>query len=216
MVLTELRKIYKVSMQELADSISVSKQLIGKIEKGNRDITEDVLSKLVDYFGLKCVTNDYKKFLLKDSMDEIEILKVKRAKLMISINEVEYEHTFIDDNGEEITAMHTHLDGGETEHLYYLQYQIHEKQLFKKISSFLSKCFNDQNPFNVQISNANEYLKEFDRLIEMYTNGKVEKSIFMDVIRAIEITYYGGIENSEFVNKIVDFIKSQSELFQQQ
>ena len=92
LVLTELRQIYKISMRELAVAISVSKQLIGQIEKGNRTITDDVLNKLVEYFGLnEEVTNDFRSFLMKDTMDRAEVSKVKIIKLKKDAQDIEYE-----------------------------------------------------------------------------------------------------------------------------
>jgi len=48
MVLTEIRKIYRVSIKKLAEDIGVSKQLIGQIEKGNRTISNSTLNRLAE------------------------------------------------------------------------------------------------------------------------------------------------------------------------
>lgn len=216
LVLKELRKIYRITMQELADSISVSKQLIGQIEKGNRVITDDVLNKLVEYFGLnKQLTKDYRAFLTKEAMDQIEIHKINLKKIEKEAEDIEYEDTDYE-TGETYISHHSTMD--ETGYIIE-KYELSKAEFAKKfqdrLGSIIDKSMEDQEENNgyvsveYAISLADEKISFYDKLLNL--DIKADPYIFQKIIRALSVATSGGLESDSFTRKLVKLISAELE-----
>ena len=216
MVLTELRKLYRISMQDLSDSIKVSKPLIGQIEKGTRAITDEVLNKLVEYFGLsEDITNDYRVFLTKESMDELELLKVKRVKIEKEAEDIEYEYTD-PYSGDTYIRHESTLD---VTNYIYTEYEIKRKQLLKQIENRLGSIINinmeEQKKnsgfasFEQAISEASEKVSFYEKLINLDT--KVDPYIYQRIVRALTVVTGKGIDSDSFTRKLVKLISTEIE-----
>ncbi|WP_206752180.1 helix-turn-helix domain-containing protein [Desulfosporosinus fructosivorans] len=216
MVLRELRKIYKISMQELADAIGVSKQLIGQIEKGNRIITDDVLNKLVEYFGLnKNLPNDYRGFLLKDKMDDIEDSKVRIVKINKEVEEIETEVTD-PDTGEKYISHHRIID--ESDYIIR-KYKLSKAMLTKKIegrlSGIIENCMKEQEDnygvtsvsYEKALLEAEAKVNFFEEIINL--DSKADQNIFSKVVRALSIATNGGFDSDIFTNNLVELIRKE-------
>ena len=216
MVLTELRKLYRISMQNLSDSINVSKPLIGQIEKGTRAITDEVLNKLVKYFGLsKEITNDYRAFLTKESMDELELLKVKRVKIEKEAEDIEYEYT---DPYSGDTYIH-HESTLDITNYIYTEYEIKRKELLKQIENRLGSIIDismeeqEKNSgfasFEQAISEASEKVSFYEKLINL--DAKVDPYIYQRIVRALMVVTGKGIDSDSFTRKLVKLISTEIE-----
>lgn len=216
LVLTELRKLYRISMQDLSNSINVSKPLIGQIEKGTRAITEEVLSKLVEYFGLsREITDDYRKFFTKESMDDIEILKVKKAKIEKEAEDIEYEYTD-PYTGDTYIRHDSTLD---IEHYISTEYDIKRKELIRKIENRLEGIINssiedhEKNDgyasIEQAISEASDKVSFYDKLINL--DAKVDPYIYQRIVRALTLVTGKGIDSDPFTRKLVKLISTEIE-----
>ena len=203
-------------MQELADGISVSKQLIGKIEQGNRVITDDVLSKLVDYFGLnKTITKDYRAFLMKDAMDKIEVQRVKIRKLEKESEEIEIEDY---DPETDTTYMRLYNTMDVTNYIYE-SYELSKEVLIKKIKdrlgSIIDESMKDQGEsneyasFEYALSKADEKVAFYDKIVSL--DSKADPIIFQKMVRALSIATSGGLESDSFTRKLIKLIKDELE-----
>ena len=203
-------------MQELADAISVSKQLIGQIEKGNRVITDDVLNKLVEYFGLnKQITKDYRAFLTKDAMDQIEIHKINLRKIEKEAEDIEYEDTDYE-TGEKYINHHSTMDvTGYIIEKYELSKAEFVKKFQDRLGSIIDKSMEDQEENNgyisveYAISLADEKITFYDKLLNL--DSKADPIIFQKMVWALTIATSGGFDSDTFTRKLVKLISAELE-----
>lgn len=199
-------------MQKLADEISVSKQLIGKIEKGGRSISDEVLDKLVNFFEINNeVTEDYRSFLLKDSMDELEVSMMKIIKINKESKEVEYETTDRD-TGERYTTHERYFDEASYIHS---KYNLNKEVFIRKIENGLNDVIakevlgqkerGEPEVIEQAIIKAEEKLSRYNRIIDI--EKKADPYIFEMVTRALS----GGVDANPFVKKIKKIINEELE-----
>ena len=194
----------------------MSKQLIGQIEKGNRVITDDVLKKLVEYFGLnRDLTNDYRSFLMKDAMDKIETSKIRIIKLEKESEDIEYEDT--DPNtGETYMRQYNTIDVTG----YIIEkYELSKAELIKKIEDRLGSIIadsmeeqeknNEYASFEYALSKTDEKLTFYDKVVSL--DLKADPYIFQKVIRALSIATSGGLDSDAFTRKLVKLISAELE-----
>jgi len=208
-------------MKDLADAISVSKQLIGQIEKGKRAISDDVLNKLVEYFGLNlqlpsitAITNDYRSFLTKDTMDNIEVSKIKIIKLKKESQEIERED--IDPKtGETHIRLYNTLDvTGYIKERYNLRkakfLKIIEDRLASIIDSSIKERGEDNEFESLQdaLFEATDKLDLYGQIIDL--DAKVDNPyILQKIVRALSIVTSGGDNSDAFTEKLVMLIKDE-------
>ena len=198
-------------MQKLAEDIGVSKQLIGQIEKGKRAISNDVLSKLADYFGLnKQISADYRAFLMKETMSELEILKVKKAKIEKESEVIEIEETD-PYTGDTYMRQYNTLD---VDGYIAMDYGIRKKgfidKIEKRLESIVDKTIEKEGEFmsyEYALSYATEKIEFYEKIIDL--DAKADPYIFESIIRAISIATKGGLDSNSFINKLTKIIKKE-------
>lgn len=149
-------------MQELADSISVSKQLIGQIEKGNRSMTLTISKKLTNFFGINdLVTDDTSEFFTKDFLNEIELLKVKKAKIVKENKLLGYGVRFVKETGKNSDSHGlVEMTLYDNEEIQEIDNEIEKVKILKRINEEYfgnPKCF-EFNKMNME-SFIDAYMK---------------------------------------------------------
>ena len=164
--LKELRKIKKMTQQELANIIGVTKLTILRWEKGDRQIKSDKAQQLAEYFnvsvGYLLGYEDNNSFV-SSVVNEVDLLdpddntnnlnsdlknKINLVKNIISEEqsdrEEDYRKTIVKDSYNLLKGLD--LDdvltvAGIIERLYFSQYSIDENEKLEKYRDKLSKSF---------------------------------------------------------------------------
>ena len=202
-------------MQELADAICVSKPLIAKIEQGNRVITDDVLHKLVEYFRLdKQITNDYRSFLMKETMGSIEVYRIKLQKLEKESKEIEY--VVIDPNTGEQHIGRDYLrdESGYIIESYELNKAVFVKKFEDRLKSVIDQNMKEHEGYNEYgleqaILEAKKKVAFYQEIVNL--DFKADPYIFDKIVRALTIATTGGFDSDSFICKLVKMISEELE-----
>ncbi|AKA70170.1 helix-turn-helix domain-containing protein [Clostridium scatologenes] len=209
--LSYIRELYNLSMQDLADKLSISRQVVHQWESKKVRVADKRIKQISQMFNMseKYIGND---------VTEIDKLEMQRIKLQNEIKDYEfkYEDTVTDpDTGEEITIMQTGVDEGAMFDLYLNTYQINEKKLLTNIKNSLDQCFirgeEYEDCMDHGLGEAGELLELYERLFQLVNNPKVYKNTLKEIIMAFNVAYGKTITSDKFIRKIAKAIKDHDE-----
>lgn len=204
--ITYIRKLFNMSMEDLATKLNVSKQTISKWENNKIAISKERLQQLENSFD---IPQEY----FQKELNEIDRLIIQKMKMENEIVEIEYEDTVVDEEtGEECTVTRTYLDGVDEFYLQHITYEIKENELYENIKRTLGNCFNnDEDSRDGGLNDAWNLLEDFQKFADIMNMENVNRNTIRKILKAIYLSYRKGFDSDIFVKKIIKAIKEEEE-----
>lgn len=205
--LKAIRKLYGMSLQEVAKAIGISFQTISKYESGKIPISNEKLDIISKHFKIS------KEYFIKNGFNELDKLSIQREKIINESEEIEVEETDPDTGDKYIRKFDT-MD--ETAYIM-ATYEINREKLLRKIrenlNNVINDCMEDQErndgmaSYEQAISEANNKISIYENIINL--ESKVDHLIFHKVMNALTISLENGFDSDEFTNKLIKLIKNE-------
>lgn len=185
--LKEIRTIYKMSVQDVADAINVSKQLISKIELGQRKMSAKTLDALSNYFKLDedVILKDtltYKdKYKIQENILNAEEEKFKQLKLneeSLDVNE-QLESCMMQNNN--ISTLEEKMISDATSELINTAVDFLRETLETKIKETSDYNSNKIKELLDKYDKEHNYLDSLERKIKA---GEIDANSVLDEINA--------------------------------
>jgi len=206
--LTYVREKKSLTMQDLADEIGVSKQLISFWEKGERSIKEKYLDKLIEFFHIE---GKY----LKQELNEIDMLIVDRDLISNQITEIDSgtdtDKTFIKNLRKEIweiqkeidrkkmlKTIETNLKDEESRRIYevlnVLLLNRFKAQINKDLLYGILNAFQD---IFISENEDNEFTRIFSKVFKAY-------ELYLKKINGLALEFRDEVGEEELLNKLIN------------
>lgn len=200
-----IRKLYNMSMDELAHNLNITKQTVSKWEKRKIPISDKRLNQLSKIFNIP------EKYFQKE-LDEIDRMEIQNIKLNSELKnyEYEYEDTITDpDTGEEITVTQTSIDEGALFDFSLNSYNLNQKKLLIAIKDSMDRQFEENNDEyrDYGLGNANEILELYERFLKLVNNADIDNNTIKRVLMGVQLAYGKIFDSEKFVRKIAKDIK---------
>ncbi|ADK14725.1 Helix-turn-helix domain protein [Clostridium ljungdahlii DSM 13528] len=200
-----IRKLYNMSMDELAHNLNITKQTVSKWEKRKIPISDKRLNQLSKIFNIP------QKYFQKE-LDEIDRMEIQNIKLNSELKnyEYQYEDTITDpDTGEEITVTQTSIDEGALFDFSLNSYNLNQKKLLIAIKDSMDRQFEENNDEyrDYGLGNANEILELYERFLKLVNNADIDNNTIKRVLMGVQLAYGKIFDSEKFVRKIAKDIK---------
>lgn len=192
---------YKRTLEELAEELGVSKQIVYMWESRKKKIPDKRLAQLKEITGIPV------KYFLLDVVSEREKMEINNYRLNKELDDYafEYEDVLIDQNGEEHIIQSVHLDSGILEHIELNKRDIQIHDLTDKIHDIINECYphfgdKDFNSVDDILSDMDTKISIFNRMVDIINvnNQSItepNRIYLYQTIRAMELFFGIGEEN---------------------
>jgi transcriptional regulator with XRE-family HTH domain len=185
--LTLARELYRLTLEELATRIDVTKQSISLWEKDGK-IPE---KRLKDLSRVLCIPENY---LLKE-LSELDKLKIEKIVLENKLEDsvVIVDEPIFDEKGNIISKNQKCYQSDIIETIEDINKKIGKLQLIEEIQNTVEK------------SEINEYALK--SLIEILDNKRVNKAVIVQILKAIKLAQSNENTEDNDVNQMIRIIK---------
>ncbi|WP_406542430.1 helix-turn-helix domain-containing protein [Clostridium ljungdahlii] len=200
-----IRKLYNMSMDELAHNLNITKQTVSKWEKRKIPISDKRLNQLSKIFNIP------QKYFQKE-LDEIDRMEIQNIKLNSELKNYEYQYEdtiTYPDTGEEITVTQTSIDEGALFDFSLNSYNLNQKKLLIAIKDSMDRQFEENNDEyrDYGLGNANEILELYERFLKLVNNADIDNNTIKRVLMGVQLAYGKIFDSEKFVRKIAKDIK---------
>lgn len=200
-----IRKLYNMSMDELAHNLNITKQTVSKWEKRKIPISDKRLNQLSNLFNIQ------EKYFQKE-LNEIDELEIQNIKLNNELknSEYEFEDTITDpDTGEEIIVPQISIDEGALFDFSLNSYNLNQKKLLIAIKDSMDRQFEENNDEyrDYGLGHANEILELYERFLKLVNNTDIDNNTIKRVLMGVQLAYGKIFDSEKFVRKIAKDIK---------
>ncbi len=172
-------KLYDKQFKDVAEELGVSKQVINGWIKGKYNISKKHLPRLSEIFQ---IPEEY----FQKELNDVDQIEIQQKKIRNELVEYEYEHTFIDEDGEKITITETQPDQEQVYESNFLEFKKNIIKLHNTIDGTIGSKF--RNGVIDSDINLNADLFDAERLLELYEMfaGIIRKDVIRkDTIRTV-------------------------------
>lgn len=176
--------LYKMQHQELAERLGIRKQNINLWIKGKQDVSKKHLPKLAEIFN---IPEEY----FQKELDDIEQIEVRQRKIRNELVEYEYEHTFIDEDGEKITITETQPDQEQVYESNFLEFKKNIIKLHNTIdgtigSTFRNGVIDSDINLNADLFDAERLLELYEMFVEIIKKGIISRDTIEIILRGMK------------------------------
>ena len=184
--------IFNVRYKDIAEELGITKQTVNSWTSGRRPIPRKYISVLSEKF-------DIPKGYFQKEINHLDRLYIQKRKLSNEIKNIEVDDTIPDPDSNEKVQITTFLeDPFVVEEVDEMNYKMNVKVLVENIN----KTLNDN------YSNS-DILRFYSNITMLINNEKVSKDVMLDILRALEIHYFGGSDTDKFVNNIIKALEER-------